>query len=148
MLKPSGPKETQDKWLWLVPFSIPKSCWPPGSISTCGSSPLLSPCPLSYTSSALGVPSPSFSFLYNIPMSAMYLPDPLSFIFLSLPFPCPLMAWSILLAMFCLLLSLPVLDASKVPLAVLSLICSLKTLSTKSQSGHTLTLYRSYTSNC
>lgn len=57
---------------------------------------LLSPCPLSYTSSALGIPSPSFSFLYNTPMSAMYLPDPLSFIFLSSSShspPSPVLSW-------------------------------------------------------
>lgn len=119
----SNPKETQ-KWLTMVPISIPKCLEPPGTLSSCGSSQLFSlhthPKLLQFLASLSSVSAyyitlPFWScilltlscFCCHLPLLAPSLWSPfwLSLLF-SLTAP-HLMTQFILLAVVSLLLSLP-----------------------------------------
>lgn len=97
--------------------------WPPGSLSTCGSShPSLPPKPLLLT----GSPYPAshsltaYHLCYSFSWSPVFVffycpPPPVSFA-CSLSTPSPqTMAWSSLLSIFSVLLSLPALGSSRGP---------------------------------
>lgn len=110
----------------MVPIGRPKCMLAPSLVNTANTPyrvlagiPALLTLPLPETSPAHRLPLPHLPFLYNPAISAMFscfvslflLSSSLLFLSCS-----PLMVWSILLAMFSLLLcSLPALDSSRCP---------------------------------
>lgn len=97
------------------------ACRPPGWLKCLWLFSALPIPPSTLSSPAHGLPSLSFSSLYNLDVSAMCSLGPLTFalslssslLFLSRPSPSPLMANFGLLAMSGVLLSLPALDSSR-----------------------------------